>query len=209
MLKLSLFKRPHKVMVFLPRRGGRRLLFTTTVNGIDEIEPKVLEELEDLKEDVELRGYKYIIATDTKDNTEIRIKNPYFDEELAAAETKKAPSKEDLATAAQLDLLETFLNTYKQFVPELLKTAFTSTADALKEAFKRMVTPEEKKENTIADWANFINSLVNLATHKYEVKGLVEEAFMKMKAQGGEKVELAKGSERTTTDVRKAEKPQG
>jgi len=209
MFKLSILKRPHKVMVFLSKRGGRRLLFTTTVNDVDEIEPKVLSELEELKEDVEIKGSKHIIAIDTRNNYEVKIKNPYFDEEYLVETTGRKPTKDDLAIAAQLEMLETFLNTYKQFFPELLKTAFTSTADALKEAFKHMVTPEEKKENTIADWANFINSLVNLAAHKDDVRALVEEAFMKMKAQGGERVELAKGSERATTDVRKAEKPQG
>jgi len=199
MFKLSFIKRPHKVMVFLSKRGGRRLLFTTTVNDVDEIEGKVLEELEELKEDVEVKGAKHIIAIDTRNNYEVKIKNPYFDEEYLVETTGRKPSKDDLTTAAQLDLLETFLNTYKQYVPELLKTSFTATADALKETFKRMVTPEEKKETTIADWANFINALVNLAMHKDEVKAMVREVFKELKAERVDRVELAKGSRGAST----------
>jgi hypothetical protein len=196
-------------MVFLSKRGGRRLLFTTTVNDVDEIEPKVLSELEELKEDVEIKGAKHIIAIDTKNNYEVKIKNPYFEEEYLVETTGRKPTKEDLATAAQLEMLETFLNTYKQYMPELLKVSFTATADALKEAFKRMVTPEERKENTIADWANFINSLVNLAKHKDEVKALVQEAFMKMKSEGGGESELVKGDKRATPATGEVKKPQG
>lgn len=173
---LNMFKKGHKVMAFLPRRGGRKFLFAIKVNDVDEITQKVTEKLEEYKDDIEIKQYRYIIAVDTNENVEVKVTNPYFDEETVKEQSSQKVTKEDLQGLVQLELAETMLEAYKEFIPQLINVLFTSTADALKESFKKLVSKKEEG-TSLKDIAQFVQSLVFLAQNKDSVKGLLKDVF--------------------------------
>jgi len=168
---MSIFKRifgKHKVMVFVPRRGGRKLLFTSYVSDVDKIEEAVLSELEKYSDDYDLKQYKYIIALDSKTNTEVKIDNPYFDEGMAVSEKLKNP-KQDLKDAIELDLVDTVLNSYKSVIPQLVSAMSSTMVSTVKDTISQLV---EQKQSTsqIRDLALLIGNLVELAKNWDKVK---------------------------------------
>jgi len=162
------------------------LLTSFKCSSIDEASTKVLDEISQFEDDPEIRQYKNLILLDTKDNVEIRVENPYFDGSMV--EKKEKVTKADLAEAAQLDMMQTVIETYKQFVPQLMQTLIVATSDALKESFKKLVSGESEQPS-VKDYAELIKSIVMLAQNKDAVKGLLKEAAGELKdvvKEGGE-----------------------
>ncbi len=190
---MSVFKkllRKHKVMVFVPRRGGRKLLSTIFVKDIDAIEQTVLSELEKFSEDFELKQYKYIIALDTNTNTEVKIENPYFDETLAQQQTKKESSTKEVVEAMQIDLVSTIHEAYKQIIPTMLSSMTSTMVSTVKDTVTALV---EQKSQTSQwrDIAMLIGNIVELARNWEQVKKMSGELAPMIK-QAIEKGEIPK-----------------
>jgi len=173
---MSIFKKilgKHKIMVFVPRRGGRKLLFTTFVNDIDRIEENVLSELEKYSDDVELKQYKYIIALDTKTNTEVKINNPYFDESTVQ-ETKKTSSKQELFESMQIDMAATIHEAYKQMIPSLISSMTQTMVNVVKDTVTTLIE-QKQSSSQWKDIAMLISSIVELARNWDKVKVMSNE----------------------------------
>jgi hypothetical protein len=176
-------KGKHKVLVYLPKRGGRRLLFTTQVNDVDEIKSVVLSELENYKDDRELKEYKYVIAVDTKEDTEVKISNPFFEESEEEEQNKKVDLKE-YQQALQMDIIDTLHEAYKNTIPQLLSSIITSTTNVSVGIVKDMLSSlvEEKTKRT--QWgeiASLIWGVVELARNWDQVKKMSNELAPMMK----------------------------
>ena len=173
---MSIFKKilgKHKIMVFVPRRGGRKLLFTTFVNDIDKIEENVLSELEKYSDDYELKQYKYIIALDAKTNTEVKIDNPYFDESMIQ-ETRKTSSKQELIESMQIDMAATIHEAYKQMIPMLVSSMSQTMVSVVRDTISSLV----EQKQSISQWrdvAALIGNIVELAKNWDKVKQMSSE----------------------------------
>jgi hypothetical protein len=170
-------KGKHKVLVYLPKRGGRRLLFTTQVNDVDEIKAVVLSELENYKDDRELKEYKYIIAVDTKEDTEVKISNPFYEEPEEKEEKKKIDLKE-YQQALQMDLIDTLHEAYKNTIPQLLSSIITSTTSITTNIVKDMLQNLVEEKTRRSQWgeiASLIWGVVELAKNWDKVKTMSSE----------------------------------
>jgi len=173
---LDLFRRPHKILIFLPRRGGRKLLATTLAKDETEIEEKVLSKLEDFKDDVEIRGAKYVIAIDTKTNTEVKVENPFFDEALAPQPKKEKETGEvSLKEAIEGELLLEVVESVKRIIPTVVSGLTTGVVDIYRDSVKKMLESESRRSE-LSGIANLIMSLVMLAQNWDKIKKLFEEA---------------------------------
>ncbi len=204
------FKRKHKYTAFLPRRGGRKLLFSVKAKDIDEAIQLVYDKLEtDYSEDMEIKGYKHVIVFDNANSEEYKINNPMYDREIAREQvggsSKMDPQK--LVTAFQLDLMDSMLDSIKATIPHVMQTLLTSNIDIWKELTKKMVEGASKPDHTsqLKNIAEFIQSIVLLAKNKDEVKALIQELkkegiglqglFGITSTQGGEKESVSTTSE--------------
>jgi len=170
-------KGKHKVLVYLPKRGGRRLLFTTQVNDVDEIKAVVLSELENYKDDRELKECKYIIAVDTKEDTEVKISNPFY-EEPEEEEPKKKIDIKEYQTALQMDIIDTLHEAYKNTIPQLLSSIMTSTTNVTVSVVKGMLeglVEEKTKRSQWGEIASLIWGVVELARNWDQVKQMSSE----------------------------------
>jgi len=174
-----LFKRDHKIMVFLPRRGGRKLLFTTNVKDESEIQEKVLSELEKYSEDLDIKSYKYVIALDTKTNTEVKVDNPYFEEIEVEKRKDKLPSISEVMEVAYLDIIDKLTSAYSQAIPKII----TKTTDITINTIQNMIqsyAEEKSKGSRVRDIAMLISGIVEMAKNWDKVKAMSEELIPKV-----------------------------
>lgn len=174
-----LFRRPHKIMVFLPRRGGRKLLFTTTVKDETEIQEKVLSELEKFSEDLDIKSYKYVIALDAKTNTEVKIDNPYFEESAVQKEKAKLPSPSELLEVTYLDIIDKVTNAYSQALPKIITKTTDITINTIQDMIKG-IAEERVRGSKLRDIAMLIQGIVDLARNWDKVKKMSEEVAPKL-----------------------------
>lgn len=174
-----LFKKDHKIMVFLPRRGGRKLLFTTNVKDESEIQEKVLSELEKYSEDLDIKSYKYVIALDTKTNTEVKVDNPYYEEIEVDKKKDKIPSISEVMEVAYLDIIDKLTSAYSQAIPKII----TKTTDITINTIQNMIqsyAEEKSKGSRIRDIAMLISGIVEMAKNWDKVKAMSEELVPKV-----------------------------
>lgn len=166
-------------MVFLPRRGGRKLLFTTNVKDESEIQEKVLSELEKYSEDLDIKSYKYVIALDTKTNTEVKVDNPYYEEVEVDKKKDRIPSISEVMEVAYLDIIDKLTSAYSQAIPKII----TKTTDITINTIQNMIqsyAEEKSKGSRIRDIAMLISGIVEMAKNWDKVKAMSEELVPKV-----------------------------
>jgi hypothetical protein len=161
------------VQVYLPRRGGRRLLFTVNVRDPSEIESTVLERLEDYKEEAELVKYKYLIAVDTKEDVEVKVNNPFFDEEAAQAAPSKVSPKEAIE-GLKLDLIGTMHDEYKHLISGVFRGVTEVAIGTVKDVVNQIIS-ERTRTGQLHEVSQLIGNIVELAKNWDKVKAMSNE----------------------------------
>ena len=175
-----------KFQVYLPRRGGRRFLFSVKAKDPDQAREKVLERLEDFREDPSLKPVKHILIIDTKEDTEIRIDNPYFDaEEYERLKNPSKPSIKEFVEASQIDVMNTYVEAINRQLPSMISGLFKGTVQTITsvvdELAKQRLNLQQDPTKPLANIAMFVQSIVLLAQHRDKVleliRGLKEEGI--------------------------------
>lgn len=171
-----LFKKKHKIMVFLPRRGGRKLLFTAQVKDESEIQEVVLRELEKYQDDSDIKGYKYIIALDTATNTEVKIDNPYFEvsDVEVSGRVKKMPNPDEIMSLAYLEIIDKLSEAYSQTLPKVISKTTDITINTIQHLIEGMAT-EKVRGSQIRDLAQLVSGIVDLAKNWDKVKAMSQD----------------------------------
>ena len=166
-----------KYMVYLPRRGGRRFLFAIKAKDETDAKNKTLEKLEEYADDPSIKESKYLLTIDTKNDVEIKVDNPYYDETLVVKQRTKNPTFEDFMEATVADMVNNYTKAINEAFPKLTSGLVTGVTKTLVEATDSLVKaklgtqPDPTKP--IADVAQIILAIVELAKNKDKVKELL------------------------------------
>jgi len=161
-----------RYVVQVPRKGGSYVVGTIEAKNIEDAQNTLVDMLETEANNPAVRSAKYVHLIESKSGARYKVKNPYYDPELAEKEKKgKTPDPKEIEAYAYLSVIESMASNMGRIVPELFNVMINSSKEMIESMTKEMI--QKQVSGSIYDNLHklgvFISSLVELAKNRNEV----------------------------------------